>query len=83
MKIWKKPHSRKLPFKKNQKNEEPNNNGQEGCHEDEVQPFQPLPRDWKYASSHPKDLIIGEVSKRVSTRSIVHNVCSYIAFIYI
>ena len=30
---------------------------------DEVEQSQPLPKDWRYASNHPKDLIIGDVSK--------------------
>ena len=36
---------------------------------DEVEQSQPLPKDWKYASNHLKDLIIGDVSKGVTTRS--------------
>ena len=34
---------------------------------DEVEPSQPLPKDRRYATSHPKDLIIGDVSKGVSS----------------
>ena len=30
---------------------------------DEVEPSQLLPKDWGYATNHPKDLIIGDVSK--------------------
>ena len=44
--------------------------------ENEVKPSQPLPKDWRYAISHPKDLIIGDVSKGVSTRSKLHDVWS-------
>jgi len=29
----------------------------------EVEPIQPLLKDWRYATSHPKDLIISDVSK--------------------
>ena len=29
----------------------------------EVGPTQPLPKDWKYVTNHPKDLILGDVSK--------------------
>ena len=29
----------------------------------EVEPTQPLPKDWRFASSHPKDLILGDVSR--------------------
>ena len=29
----------------------------------EVEPTQPLPKNWRFASNHPMDLIIGAVSK--------------------
>ena len=35
----------------------------------EVETTQPLPKDWRLNSHHPKDVIIGEVSKGVTTRS--------------
>ena len=44
------------PIQEKSKDEEPSKNDQEECLE-EVQPSQPLPRDWEYNSSHPKDLI--------------------------
>ena len=47
-----------------QENEVQGNENQEV----EVEPTQPLPKDWRYNPHHPKDLIIGEVSKRVTTR---------------
>ena len=28
-----------------------------------------LPKDWRYASSHPKDIIIGDTQQRIKTRS--------------
>ena len=31
----------------------------------EVKPTQLLPKDWRFATHHPKDLIIGDVSKGV------------------
>jgi len=40
-----------------------------------------LSKDWKYTSRHPKELIIGEVSKGVSTRSKLHNIFGNFAFI--
>jgi len=46
-----------------------------------VEPTQPLLKDWRYATSHPKDLIIGDVSKGVTTRSQLHDICGYFAFI--
>ena len=49
--------------------------------EDEVELSQPLPKDWRYATSHPKDLIIGDVSKGVITHSKLHNICGHFAFI--
>ena len=48
---------------------------------DEVEQSQPLPKDWRYASNHPKDLIIGDVSKGVTTRSKLHYFCGKFAFI--
>ena len=47
----------------------------------EVEPPQPLPKDWRFTSHHPKDLILGEVSKRVTTRSKLHDLCGHYAFI--
>ena len=49
---------------------------------DEVKQSQPLPKDWRYASNHPKDLIIGDVSKGVTTRSKLHNFYGHFAFIF-
>ena len=49
--------------------------------EAEVELFQPLLKDWRYATSHPKDLIIGDVSKGVSTRSKLHDLCGHYVFI--
>ena len=39
----------------------------------EVETTQPLPKDWRFNPHHPKDLIIGEVSKGVTTRSKLHD----------
>jgi len=47
----------------------------------EVEPTQPLPKDWRYATNHPKDLIIGDVFKGVTTRSKLHDICGHFAFI--
>ena len=33
----------------------------------EVEPTQPLSKDWRFASDYPKDLITGNVSKGVTT----------------
>ena len=41
----------------------------------------PLPKEWRYAHGHPKELIIGDPSKGVSTRSSIRNVCDYLAFV--
>jgi len=48
---------------------------------DEVESSQPLPKDWRYASNHPKDLSMGDVSKGVTTRSKLHELCGNFAFI--
>ena len=47
----------------------------------EVQPTQPLLKDWRYATSHPKDLIIGDVSKEITTRSKLYDICDRFVFI--
>ena len=49
--------------------------GQEGI-------FQTLPKEWRYVSSHPKDLILGDPSKGVTTRSSFRNTCEHAAFIF-
>ena len=47
----------------------------------EVEPTQQLPKDWRYNPHHPKDLVIGEVSKGVTTRPKLHDYCGHYAFI--
>ena len=40
-----------------------------------------LPKDWKYVDAHPKELILGDTSKGVQTRSCLKNFCSNAAFL--
>jgi len=47
----------------------------------EVEPTQPLPKDWRFTPHHPEDLIIGDVSKGVTTHSKLHDLCGHYAFI--
>ena len=47
----------------------------------EVEPTQSLLKDWKYASSHPKDLIIGDVFQEVFFRSKLQDLCGHFIFI--
>ena len=42
---------------------------------------QTLPKEWRYALSHPKDLILGDPSHGISTRSSIRNICTHMAFI--
>ena len=42
---------------------------------------QTLPNDWRYVSSHPKDLILGDSSRGVTTRSSLRNTCENAVFI--
>ena len=49
----------------------------------EVEPTQPLPKDWRFASNHPKDLIIGDVSKGITTRSKRHDLCEILLLFHI
>ena len=47
----------------------------------EVESTQPLPKVWNYNASHSKDLIISDVSKGVTIRSKLHDICDHFAFI--
>ena len=40
-----------------------------------------LSKNWKYADSHPQDLIIGDSSQGIKTRSLLRNINNYLAFI--
>ena len=40
-----------------------------------------LPKEWRYNLNHPKELILGDPSKGVSTRTSLRNICNNMAFI--
>ena len=42
-----------------------------------------LPTEWKFVKDHPKDLIIGDTSKGIRTRNIIHQMgnIAFISFI--
>ena len=42
---------------------------------------QPLLKEWRYNSDHPKELIIGDPSKRVTTRASLRNICNNFVFV--
>ncbi|KAH9767789.1 hypothetical protein KPL71_011399 [Citrus sinensis] len=42
---------------------------------------QTLLKEWRYVSSHPKDVILGDPSRGVTTRSSLRNTCEHAAFI--
>ena len=42
---------------------------------------QSLPKEWRYVSFHPKDVILGDLSRGVTTRSSLRNTCGHNAFI--
>ncbi|KAH9658635.1 Integrase catalytic domain-containing protein [Citrus sinensis] len=42
---------------------------------------QTLPKEWRHVSSHPKDVILGDPSRGVTTRSSLKNTCEHNAFI--
>ena len=42
---------------------------------------QTLPKEWRYVSSHPKDLILGDPSRGVTTISSFRNTCEHAALI--
>src|SRR5262249_7657643 len=39
-----------------------------------------LPKEWRIATTHPKENIIGNTSRGITTRSRL-NVCNYVAFV--
>ena len=63
------------------KEEKPKINVQDKVQEVEVEPTQPLPKDWRFTTNHSKDHIIGDVSKGVTTQSKLHDLCGHFAFI--
>jgi len=46
-----------------------------------VEPQEVLPREWRYSSSHPKELILGDLSEGVKTRHGLRKEVSHSAFI--
>ncbi|KAH9751651.1 Integrase catalytic domain-containing protein [Citrus sinensis] len=54
--------------------EEPNVEQNEGT-------SQTLPKEWRYVSSHPKDVILGDPSRGITTRSSLRNTCEHNTFI--
>ena len=61
--------------------EKPKDNANGEVQDVKVEPTQPLPKDWRYATSLPKDLIIDDVSKGVTARSKLHDICDHFALI--
>ena len=41
-----------------------------------------LPKEWRYISSHLKDLVLSDPLKGVTTRSLFRNTYQYAAFIF-
>ena len=46
-----------------QENDKPKDNEYSEAQGSEAEQIQPLLKDWRYTTSHPKDLILGDVSK--------------------
>ena len=44
---------------------------------------QALPKEWRYVSSHPKNIILGDPSRGVTTISSLKNTCEHCWLIYI
>ena len=56
----------------------------EGSNEDppvEAKSNDELPREWKASRDHPLDNIIGDISKGVTTRHSLKDLCNNIAFV--
>ena len=58
-----------------------NTEGDQAQGDENTSTVDPLPKEWRYAHGHPKELIIGDPSKGVSTRSSLRNICDYLAFV--
>jgi len=64
-----------------QEDDKPKNDEHGKAQNVEVERIQLLPKDWRYATSHPKDLILGDVSKGVTTRSKLLDIYGHVAFL--
>ena len=62
------------PINQEEKHEETNEKQNEGI-------SQSLPKESRYVSFHPKDLILRDPSRGVTTRSSFRNTCEHAAFI--
>ena len=64
-------------------NDDKNLKEQSNNHEETVRGPQDLslPKDWKYAGSHPKELIIRDITQEVRTRSSLRNINNYFTFV--
>ena len=40
-----------------------------------------FPKEWKFVHNHPKDVILGDPTKGIETRSLLRNICSNLAFL--
>ena len=75
MKTYKKNHQKDVSHgNQNEQHEEMNVEQNEGA-------SQSLPKEWRYVSSHPNDVILGDPSRGVTTRSSLRNTCEHNAFI--
>jgi len=66
------------PFQENKEDQDKNER------EEVMQPIPKhpdLPKEWRYAYGHHKELILSDLSKGVITRSSIRNECDYIAFV--
>ena len=57
--------------------ERPTQEGEEMVSKDHAD----LPREWRYVTSHPKELIIGDPSQGIRTRSSHRDAHDYLAFV--
>ena len=72
----------KISLKNSPMQEEKPNDEEHGEVQDvEVEPSPTLPEDWRYATNHPKDRIIGDVSMGVTTHSKLHDIYDHFTFI--
>ena len=67
-------------YEENKKVDTPKN-VQENQEVQEENPQQDLPKEWRFAHNHPKELILGDPSKGITTCSSMRNICRNLAFL--
>ena len=68
-------------MKNRKRKKEVPNYKQENKEVHEMEQQQDLPKEWSFAHNHPRELILGDLSKGITTRASMKNVCRHLAFL--